>query len=173
MPFPPKTGTNMLHPLPPQSLKFSVSIRDPAWCVWLSSVARLCATRDASNKHNVWKPTIPAGISRPPPFETISHVTRVPNHKTRLAGLKESFSAEGPCENVSSCIRWRSGAKNLEYRRRRRVTAGRTAGVTGPGAGAPTTKTSELALRTPSTGVEATPRRVTGSFWEREYDVPN
>ena len=52
------------------------------WCVWVSSVARSCATRDASNKDNVCEPTIPAGINRPPPSETISHVTRVPNHKT-------------------------------------------------------------------------------------------
>ena len=37
----------------------------------------------------------------------------------------------------------------------------------------PMTKTSEPALRTPSTGVEATPRKVTGSSREREYDVPN
>ena len=36
----------------------------------------------------------------------------------------------------------------------------------------PTTKTSEPALRTPSTGVEATPRRARGSSWEREYNVP-
>ena len=36
----------------------------------------------------------------------------------------------------------------------------------------PTTTTSDPGLRTPSTGVEATPRRVTGSSWEREYDVP-
>ena len=32
----------------------------------------------------------------------------------------------------------------------------------------PTNETSEPALRTPSTGVEATPRRVRGSSWERE-----
>ena len=63
----------------------------PFLCVvWLSSVARSCATRDASNKDNVCKPTIPAGINRPPPSETISHVTRVPNHETCLAGLKDS-----------------------------------------------------------------------------------
>ena len=37
----------------------------------------------------------------------------------------------------------------------------------------PTNETSEPALRTPSTGVEATPRRVRASFWESEYDVPN
>ena len=49
------------------------------WCVWLSSVARSCAARDASNKDNMWKPTMPAGINRPPPSETFSHVTRVPN----------------------------------------------------------------------------------------------
>ena len=30
---------------------------------------------------NVWKPTIPAGISRTPSPETISHVTRVPDYK--------------------------------------------------------------------------------------------
>ena len=32
----------------------------------------------------------------------------------------------------------------------------------------PTRETSEPALRTPSTGVEATLRRVIGSSWERE-----
>ena len=37
----------------------------------------------------------------------------------------------------------------------------------------PTNEISEPALRTPSTEVEATPRRVRGSSWEREYDVPN
>ena len=37
----------------------------------------------------------------------------------------------------------------------------------------PTNETSEPALRASSTGVEATPRRATGSSWEREYDVPN
>ena len=46
------------------------------WCVWVSSVARSCATRDANNKYNVWKPSIPAGINRPPPSKTISPVTR-------------------------------------------------------------------------------------------------
>ena len=71
------------------------------WCVWLSSLARSCATRDVSNKDNVCKPTIPAKKNGPPPSETISHVTRVPNHKTRYAELKDSFSAEGPCEKVS------------------------------------------------------------------------
>ena len=34
------------------------------------------------NKDYVWKPTIPAGINRPPPSETILHVTRVPDHQT-------------------------------------------------------------------------------------------
>ena len=63
----------------------------PFLCVvWLSSVARSCATRDESNKDNVCKPTITAGINRPPPSETISHVTRVPNYKTCLTGLKDS-----------------------------------------------------------------------------------
>ena len=54
----------------------------PVWRVWLSSVVRSCATRDASNKGYVWKPTIPAGINCPLPSETISHVTRVPDHQT-------------------------------------------------------------------------------------------
>ena len=35
-----------------------------------------------SNKDNVCKPTIPAETNRPPPSETISHVIRVPDHKT-------------------------------------------------------------------------------------------
>ena len=55
--------------------------------MWLSSVARSCATRDESNKDNVRKPTILAGINRPPPYETISHVTRVPNYKTTASVL--------------------------------------------------------------------------------------
>ena len=46
-------------------------------------MARSCATMDASNKDNVCKPTIPGGVNRPPPSETIFHVTRVPNHETR------------------------------------------------------------------------------------------
>ena len=52
----------------------------PVSCVQLSSVARSCATRDSNNKDNAWEPTLPAGINRPPPSETISHVTRVPDH---------------------------------------------------------------------------------------------
>ena len=44
-------------------------------CLWVSSVARSCATKDANNKDNMWKPSIPAGINCPPPFKTISHVT--------------------------------------------------------------------------------------------------
>ena len=42
-------------------------------------MSRLCATRDATNKDNVRKPTIPAGINRPPPSETISHIIQAPN----------------------------------------------------------------------------------------------
>ena len=74
------------------------SIRVPfLWCVWLSSVARSCATRDASNKDNVCKPTIPAGINHPPPSETISRVTRVPNQQNTLSGEKyDSFSSRDP-----------------------------------------------------------------------------
>ena len=34
-------------------------------------------------------------------------------------------------------------------------------------------ETSEPALGTRSTGVEATPKRVKGFSWEREHDVPN
>ena len=50
-------------------------------CVRVSSVARSCATRNANNnKDNVCKPTILAGINRPPPSKTISPATRVPDH---------------------------------------------------------------------------------------------
>ena len=44
-------------------------------CLWVSSVARSCATRDANNKDYVCKPTIPTGISCPPPPKTISPIT--------------------------------------------------------------------------------------------------
>ena len=45
------------------------------FCMWLSSVARSCATKDANNKDYVWKPSIPAGINCPPPSKTISPIT--------------------------------------------------------------------------------------------------
>ena len=64
-------------------------------------MVRSCATRDASNKDNVCTPTIPTGINRPPPSETIPHVTRVPDHKTRLAEVKDSFSVRDP---VGQCL---------------------------------------------------------------------
>ena len=64
-------------------------IPDFLFVVYLSSVARSCATRDASNKDNKCKPTIPAGINRPPPSETIAHVTRVPDHKTMQCIIKK------------------------------------------------------------------------------------
>ena len=57
--------------------------------MWLSSVARSCATRDKRYEDNVCKPSILARINHPPPSETISHVTRVPDYKTRLA-VKDS-----------------------------------------------------------------------------------
>ena len=44
-------------------------------CVWVSSLARSCATKDANNKENVWKPSIPAGIKCPPPSKTVSPIT--------------------------------------------------------------------------------------------------
>ena len=44
-------------------------------CVWLSSVARSYATKDANNKDNVCKPNIPAGIKCPPPSKTIPPIT--------------------------------------------------------------------------------------------------
>ena len=83
--------------------------------VWLYSVARPCATRDESSKDNVCKPTIPAGINHPPPSETISHATRVPDYKNTLSGTKGllSVSDEGPCGKVSFYIRWRSVGRRI------------------------------------------------------------
>ena len=40
-------------------------------CLWVSSVARSCSTKD----DNVCKPNIPAGINCPPPSKTISPIT--------------------------------------------------------------------------------------------------
>ena len=51
-------------------------------CVCLSSMARSCAARDASNKDNLCISTIPAGINCPPPSKTISPVTRGPDYET-------------------------------------------------------------------------------------------
>ena len=60
-------------------------------CVWVPSVARSCATKDANNKDNVCKPKIPAGIKCPPPSKTISPITRFGTISARLA--KESYTA--------------------------------------------------------------------------------
>ena len=38
--------------------------------------ARSCAAWDDSNKNNVFTPSIPAGLKRPPPSKTISPITR-------------------------------------------------------------------------------------------------
>ena len=138
--------------------------------IWLSSVAPSCATRDASNEDNVCKPTIPAGINRPPPSETISHVTRVPTHETRLARLNYSYLFR-PKDLVGKCLFIYDGKVG------RRIWS-TTEGEESPWEGSwsdgtghrsdPTNETSEPALRTPSTGVDAMPRRVIGFSWERE-----
>ena len=44
-------------------------------CVWVSSLARSCAIKDANNEDGAWKPPIPAGISCPPLSKTISPIT--------------------------------------------------------------------------------------------------
>ena len=44
-------------------------------CLWVSSVARSCATKGANNKDYVCKPTIPAGIKFPPPSKINSPIT--------------------------------------------------------------------------------------------------
>ena len=54
-------------------------------CVWLSSVARSCATKDINNKDNVCRPNIPAGIKGPPPPKTISPITWFGTISTRQA----------------------------------------------------------------------------------------
>ena len=136
------------------------------WCVWLSSVARSCATRNANNKDNVWEPFIPARINRPPPSETISHVTRVPDHQTRLAGTTglPAVSDEGPCEKVYFYIGWRSRAEEFGIPPRSESHRWEDSWSDGTGhRGDPRNETSEPALRTPSTEVEATPRRGRGS----------
>ena len=54
-------------------------------CVWLSSMARLCATRDERNNDNVCTPTISAGINRPPPSRPSRIYPECRTHETRLA----------------------------------------------------------------------------------------
>ena len=65
-----------------------------------------------------------------------------------------------------------SRAKNLEHRRGAKSHRWEDSWSDGTGRRSdPTRETSEPALRTPSTGVEAQPRRARGSSWERGYDV--
>ena len=78
-------------------------------------MARSCATRDANNEDYVSEPTIPAGINRPPLSETISRVTRMSDHQTRLTGIKDSFSARDPVGQFIFIYDGISRAKNLEY----------------------------------------------------------
>ena len=71
--------------------------------VWVSSVLRSGATKDANNKHYVGKPTIPAGMNCPPSSKTISHVTRFGTIETRLAGEDYRIPVGlglGPCERM-------------------------------------------------------------------------
>ena len=111
-------------------------------CLWVSSLARSCATRDANNKDNVHKPNIPVGIKCPPPSKTISPITWFGAISTRLARIQEGLqsSSQGPCETVFFYIGWKTKRTKAEYFGNtfegRRVTTGRRAGVTGPGAGA-------------------------------------
>ena len=79
-------------------------------CVWVSSVARSCATKDANNKDNVWKSSIPAGINCPPPSKTVSHSTRFGTISTRshrfcvcrclhrFGNLLHGLDPEGTCD---------------------------------------------------------------------------
>ena len=68
-------------------------------CVWLSSVARSYAARDDSNKDNVCTPTISAGINRPPPSETISHIPRVPS----LRKMANQLYGESTSTSMLAC----------------------------------------------------------------------
>ena len=56
-------------------------------CVWLSSVARSCATRDDSNKDNVFTQTISAGINHPPPSRPSRIYPECRAHETNLLSL--------------------------------------------------------------------------------------
>ena len=77
------------------------------WCVWVSSEARSCATRNANNTDNMCEPTIPAGINRPPLSKTISLVTRVSDHLKTLSGTTRLLlvSDEGPYEKAYFSMR--------------------------------------------------------------------
>ena len=67
-----------------------------------------------------------------------------------------------------------SRAKNLEYRRGAKSHRWEDSWSDGTGRRSDLIReTSEPALRTPSTEVEATPKRARGSSWEREYNVPS
>ena len=134
-------------------------------------MARSCSTRDASNKDNVYKPTIPAGINHTPPSETISHVTRVPNHQNTLSGTTGllSVSDEGPCEKSVFLYKMEKYGEKFGVPPKAKSHREEDSWSDGTGRRSDLTReTSEPALKTPSTGVEATPRRVTGSSWERK-----
>ena len=140
-------------------------------CVWVSSVAQSCATKDANNKDCVCKSTIPAGINCPPPSKTISPITRFGTIETRLAKTTEllSVSARDPVRECLFYIGWRIRKKSLKYRRGAKSHRWEDSWSDWTGRRSdPTSETSEPALRTPSTGVEATPRRARGSSCKRE-----
>ena len=150
-------------------------------CVRVPSAARSCAARDDNNNDNVCKPNIPAGLKCPPTSKTISLITRFGTNSTRLArgsreGLREGLrsSSQGPCEKVFYIGRRirRSKAEELRLPPRSEEFGIPPRGDkekswsdwTGR-RNDPRNETPESALRTPSTGVEATPRRARGSSY--------
>ena len=142
--------------------------------------ARSCAVWDDNNKDSVCTPSIPAGLKCPPPSKTISLIIWFEAHLNTLCG-EDSERALGKVfglqawDPVRQCyyIGWRTRrnkaeelrtpsrrAKNLDYRRRAKRHHPKESWIDEIGRRSDPTRneTPRPTLRTPGTGVEATPK---------------
>ena len=138
-------------------------------CYITLPTARSCADWNADNKDNECKPSIPAGLKRPPPSKTTSLITWFEAHSTRqargsLEDLREVFGLQAwdpvrQCHFISDGMRseknwrvYRQGSKRHQPKESWIDETGRRSDPT-------RNETSGPALRTPGTRVEATPEK--------------
>ena len=130
------------------------------WCVWLCSVVRSCATQDDANKDYVCTLTTSLEINRPPHLRSSRIYPELRDYETRLAS-KDPSSSQGLREKVSFVkfeeYDGEAGVGPLKAKRHRWEDSrsdetGRRRDLTND--------TPEPAVRTLSTEVEATPKRV-------------
>ena len=146
-------------------------------CSLVLPSARSCAEWDNNNKDDVCTRTIPAGLKCPPPSKTISPIPRFETYLKTLSERiprrpSERFSVfkPGTLRQCRFYIGWKrrdeaeeliipQESEELDYRRGAKRHQPKKSWIDETRRRSDPT-TSKPALRTPDTGVEATPRRV-------------